>query len=108
VTTCAETRTTIRDLSPDQRALIAAVAVTPTQHATFADLAQALDWSEQKAARMAHSLPLGLVSNWVKTVHPQGVGLYPQGRTLAAEASLDAAQRASAQLQMAINEGVLE
>lgn len=87
MTHCAiEARTTIADLSPDQRSLLAAVAVTPTQHATFAELSQALDWSEQKAERVAHSLPRGITTGHTQTVHLRGIGLWPEGRTLAQQA----------------------
>lgn len=85
-TTAAVDRPTVRDLTADQRSILVAVAAAEYGRATFKDLATALGWTEQHAEHVANSLPLGITTRYTQSVHLRGVGLWPEGQTLAEQA----------------------
>lgn len=104
-TTAVETptRTTASDLTADQRAILVAVAATEYGRATYQDIATALGWTEQRAERVAASLPCGVTGSYTRTVHIRGIALRPPtGQTLAAEA------RQYGDQQMRLIEGEIE
>ncbi len=102
------TRTTLHDLTIPQRQVLAAIHAAEHEHAAYKDIAEVLGWTADRVATVVHSLPRGLVTNWTKQVSLPGAGLWPEGRTLAAEASEDAMRRVETQLQLLIIEGAIE